>query len=186
MKRILLLVLAGLLALTAVAQKSKKQVPATAIIPLVQPQVIAVETDHSSLILSVRDNGSVMQLHYGTKVNETEFAAIPSYNGRYGNGAPAYPATGGRFLGEPALHVRYADGTHNTELYYTGSEVSSSDGVTTTTVHLRDYVTSLLVDLVYEAYAKEDIILTHTEIVNGGKKPLTLLGYASGALTVTA
>ena len=186
MKRILLLVLAVLVTLTSFAQKSKKQVPATAIIPVVQPQIIAVETENVSLILAVRENGSVQLLHFGTKVYETEFAAVPSYNGRYGNGAPAYPATGGRFLGEPALHVRYADGTHNTELYYTGSEVSSAGGVTTTTVHLKDYVTSLLVDLVYEAYAKEDIILTHTEIVNDGKKPVTLLNYASGAMTITA
>ncbi|MDT3365690.1 MAG: alpha-galactosidase [Bacteroidota bacterium] len=186
MKRSLFLVLSLLCVLSATAQKTRSHVHTTAPVPSVEPRIIAVETENSSLILSVRENGAVFHLHFGTKVNETEFAAVPSYTGRYGNGALAFPATGGRFLGEPALHVRYADGDHNTELYYTGHTVSTSSGVTTTTVHLKDYVTSLQVDLVYEAYPAEDIILTHTEIVNGGKKPVTLLSYASGAMTVTA
>ena len=186
MKKALFAVLCLLAVLPAAAQKSRKFTHETKEIPSVQPQIIAVETGASSLILSVRENGSVFQLHYGRKVDAAEFAAVPSYDGRYGNGAPAYPATGGRFLGEPALHVRYADGTHNTELYYTGHDVSTAAGVKTTTVHLKDYATSLLVDLVYEAYPAEDIILTHTEIVNGGKKPVSLLSYASGAMTFQA
>lgn len=186
MKRLLLLALTVLVALTASAQKSKKFVHATLIPPTVEPRIIAVETASSSLILSVRENGSVFQLHFGTKVNETEFAAIPSYAGRYGNGAPAYPATGGRFLGEPALHLRYADGTHNTELHYIGHETAEAAGVRTTTVRLLDYVTKLRVDLVYEAYPEEDVILTHTRIYNAGDKPVTLLSYASGAMTFTS
>ena len=186
MKRLLLLFLTVLLALTASAQKSKKFVHGTLIPPAVEPRIIAVETASSSLILSVRENGSVFQLHFGTKVNETEFAAIPSYAGRYGNGAPAYPATGGRFLGEPALHLRYADGTHNTELHYIGHETTEAAGVKTTTVRLLDYVTKLRVDLVYEAYPEEDVILTHTRIYNAGDKPVTLLSYASGAMTFTS
>ena len=186
MKRLLLLALTVLVALTASAQKSKKFVHATLIPPTVEPRIIAVETASSSLILSVRENGSVFQLHFGTKVNETEFAAIPSYAGRYGNGAPAYPATGGRFLGEPALHLRYADGTHNTELHYIGHETTDAAGVRTTTVRLLDYVTKLRVDLVYEAYPEEDVILTHTRIYNAGDKPVTLLSYASGAMTFTS
>ena len=71
MKRLLLLVLTVLLALTASAQKSKKFVHGTLIPPTVEPRIIAVETASSSLILSVRENGSVFQLHFGTKVNET-------------------------------------------------------------------------------------------------------------------
>ena len=73
----------------------------------------------------------------------------------------AYPTTGGCYNGQSALHVRYADGDQNTELYYTSHEKSSHDGMTVTTLHLKDYVTKLEVDLVYEAHMAEDVIITH-------------------------
>jgi alpha-galactosidase len=111
---------------------------------------------------------------------------VPYAEGRYGSGAQAYPATGARYIGVPALHLKYADGNHNTELRYTGHETSSSNGITTTTVSLKDYVTNAVVRLVYEAYEKENVIVTHAEIQNGGKKPLTMLDYASGAISLRA
>ena len=169
MKRLLLTTLSVLACVTAIAQN---------------PQIIAVETASTSLILSVREGGALHQLYYGPKVCETDFTVVPSYDGRYGNGAPAYPATGGRFLGEPALEVRYADGYHNTELRYDGHEVQQTQGRVTTTVHLKDPVTALAVDLVYEAYPAEDVILAHTLLTNGGKKGVELLHYASAALTL--
>ena len=82
----------------------------------------------------------------------------------------AYPTAGGRYVGEPALHVKYADGYHNTELYYAGHEVHEKGNVITTEILLKDYVTLLEVKIVYDAYQKEDVIVTHTEILNGAKQ----------------
>ena len=97
-----------------------------------------------------------------------------------------YPTTGGRYLGEPALHVKYADGYHNTELVYANHQVRANGNVVTTEITLKDPVTSLEVKLCYDAYQKENVICAHTEIKNAGKKPAQLLNYASGALNLDA
>ncbi|MBR4809866.1 MAG: alpha-galactosidase [Bacteroidales bacterium] len=188
--KLIALLLAAIMLATVPADarktKTKKFTHETVQVPAVKPQTIGINTAGTSLVLSVREDGTVHQLHYGARVDAGEFAAVPYTEGRYGSGAEAYPATGGRFLGIPALHLRYADGTHNTELRYIGHEVSEANGVTVTSVLLKDYVTDVIVTLYYEAYIAEDVIVTHTEIFNGGKKPVTLLDYASGAMSLRA
>ena len=187
MKKTALIVAALLLAIVpSQARKEKKYSHQIAAIPVIQPRTIGIQTDNSSLVLSVREDGTVNQLHYGSKVDEAEFAPVPYAEGRYSSGALAYPATGGRYIGVPALHLKYADGTHNTELRYIGHETSETADCKTTTVLLKDYYTDVQVKLVYEAYPKYDVIVTHSEIINGGKKPLTMIDYASGAMSIRA
>ncbi len=191
MKKTLLLIAAALIALlpaTAQGKKGKKFTHETVAIPQVEKQVIAVETENSSLVLLVHENGRLETTHYGARIAQpAQFlkwrVKTDDYNGQRGN---TFPVTGGRYVGEPALHVKYADGSHNTELYYTGHAVSQKDGCVTTVIDLKDYVTGLQVKLVYDAYQKEDVIAQHTEILNGGKKPVELLSYASASLYVDA
>ena len=151
----------------------------------VEPTAITIQTDHTQLILTVDQAGSLRTRYYGTRIAGPEqFLRMDSHqNGANGVGAMTYPTTGGMFLGAPALHVRYADGNHNTELYYAGiQETQISSGVHTTEILLKDPVTGLEVKLVYDAYPKEDVICARTEIRNGGKKPVELLDYASSAM----
>ena len=150
----------------------------------IQPHVISINTDATSLNLLVTESGSLHTLHYGKRIDGADkWSAIDlrsdDYNGIRGL---SYPATGGRFVGEPALHVRYADGTHNTELYVCREERTGNR----TVIGLKDSVTKLEVKLVYEAYPREDVIVMHSEILNGGKKPVELLSYASASLYVDA
>ena len=148
------------------------------------PQVIAVDTDHTQLVLTVDEAGNLRTRHYGARIADPGlFLGMDTQAKRpNGTGPMTLPTTGGVFVGSPALHVRYADGNHNTELYYTGHKSRSKDGVTTTEISLKDPVTALQVKLVYEAYGKEDVILAHTEITNGGKKAVELLDYASSVM----
>ena len=169
-------------------KKPQKFTHETYPLPAVTPQVIAVETAGTQLLLQVDAKGTVRTVRYGAPAGAPEeYAGYTA--GTYHNwGAPdTYPAVGARFNGQEALHVQYADGSQNTELYYTGHETSDvvSDRVTTT-LHLKDYVTSLEVDLVYEACVKEDVILMHSVIRNAGKQPVTLRNYASASLRLTA
>ena len=189
MRKTLLLAAALLVAiLPAEARKAKKFTHETVSIPQVSRQVIAVETDNSALVFLVKENGQLMQLHYGARVGDpAQYLAASLSNADYNTLAGmAYPATGGRYIGEPALHVKYADGTHNTELYYTGHEVTARDGCTSTCIALKDYVTGMEVKLVFDAYGKENVIAAHSEIVNGGKQPVELLNFASGSLYIDA
>ena len=147
-------------------------------------EVISVNTSSTCIIFAVRDDGALNQVYYGPAVDAAEFSRLPLGTGRYGSGAEAYPATGGRFLGEPALHVRYADGSHNTELKYVSHDVRAGNGAVTTSIEMEDKLTSLRVRIVFEAYLDEDVIVEHTEITNAGKKPVELLSFASGALSL--
>ena len=176
-KSVLVLCLAALLLIPypADARKAKQE-------------VIAVETNNTVLVLFVQENGLVKTLHYGASVgNPSQFLAMSSSEEDYNScEGLAYPATGGRFIGEPALHVKYADGTHNTELRFTGATQTRREGCVTTIVGLKDDVTKLQVNLVYDAYPAEDVIAMHVEIRNGGSKPVELHNYASSALFLDA
>ena len=150
--------------------------------------VIPVETEHTQLVLVAQENGVLQTLHFGARIAApSAFEAFRTGRGTdNGEGPMTYPTTGGRYLGDPALHVKYADGYHNTELVYENHQVRANGNVVTTVITLKDPVTSLEVKLFYDAYQKEDVICAHTEIRNAGKKPVQLLNYASGALNLDA
>ena len=184
------LLLAAMLLLAAVPsearRKPQKFTHETVDIPAVQPRAIAVETAGTQLVLQVDARGTVNTVHYGAPAGDPAQFIGFNQGGHHNFDAPsAYPTAGGRFNGLDALHVKYSDGTQNTELYYTSHEVQARDGVTTTTVHLKDYVTALEVDLVYDAYVPEDVILMHTVIRNCGKKDVELRNAASASLNLT-
>ena len=170
------------------ARKVKKSTRSTVVPPSVERQVIAVETENTALIFLVLENGEVHTQHYGARIGRPEqFLGMQSGEEDYNvcDGL-AYPATGGRFIGEPALQVKYADGTHNTELYFTGAEITQREGCTSTAIGLKDYVTGLEVRLVLDAYVREDVLVEHAEILNGGSAPVELLNYASSSLYIHA
>ncbi len=159
----------------------------TVTVPSVTPQVIAVKTSHTQLILQVDGRGTLQTLHYGAPAGDPSQFMDFHFGGNHNFGAPtAYPAAGGTFNGQEALHVLYPDGSQNTELYYLGHESAAQGGVITTTIHLKDYVTGLEVDLVYEAHQVEDVILMHSVIRNAGKKPVQLRNFASSSLNLVA
>ena len=156
-------------------------------VPAVTPRIIPIETDHTQLILQVDGKGTVHTLHYGAQAGSPDQFTDFRFGGNHNFGAPCtYPTAGGTFNGQEALHVQYADGSQNTELYYTGHESASRSGVVTTTLHLKDYVTALEVDLVYDAHQAEDVILMHSVIRNAGKKAVQLRNFASASLNLVA
>jgi len=172
----------------------QQMVAALAAVALLAPDVwarktvIPVETEHTQLVLVAQESGVLQTLHFGAKISDpTAFEAFRTGRGTdNGEGPMAYPTVGGRYLGQPALHVKYADGYHNTELTYERHMVQRKGDIVTTEILLKDKVTLLEVTLVFDAYQKEDVICTHTEILNGGRKPAELLEYASGSLNLDA
>ena len=175
MKRILLLAALSLAVHPVSAQKAGNN-------------VISIETDHTALVLSVLENGSLQTRHYGARMEDpTPFASLDLWrDSSYGAGPVTYPTVGGKYLGQSALHVKYADGNQNTELRYVSHSLTRKDGVETTSICLKDPVTGLGVTLVYDAFRKEDVISMHTEVENGGSSPVRLSECASGSLYVEA
>lgn len=119
----------------AQARKEKK---------FVEASVIEIATGNTQLLLQVDSRGEVRTVHYGAPVGDP--AQFTDYDAGAYHAPDAYSATGGRFFGQEALHVLYADGTHNTELYYVSHETESRQDIVTTTVQLKDYFTALEVD----------------------------------------
>lgn len=166
------------------ARKEKKFVHTTAEVPAVEARVVEIATEGTQLLLQVNNKGEVRTVHYGAPVGDP--AQFTNYEAGAYHAPDAYSATGGRFFGQEALHVLYVDGNHNTELYYVSHETESRQDIVTTTIHLKDYVTALEVDLVYDACQKENVILSHSVIRNMGKKEVKLLNFASSSLTLKA
>ncbi|MBO7397148.1 MAG: alpha-galactosidase [Bacteroidales bacterium] len=166
------------------ARRTPKTAPAPVVKPEVSPCIIPVETDGTQLLLAADREGTLRIVHYGAKVADPDsFLGYRFGMGnRYGEGPMAYPTAGGLEHGQTALHVKYADGTHNTELCYVSHGKKLDGNVCETSVRLKDYVTNLEVKLIYTAYLKEDVIQARAEILNGGKSALELLEYASSCL----
>ena len=175
MRKVLSLLTILLAVAPFMAGARKKPVPPK---PLLPPQLIAVETDNTQMLLKVSDKGALEMLRYGLRLDPAAFENSSR------KAAPAFPVTGGLTLDDTALSVTYPDGGLNTELFVTGLERKPGAGISTTEITLTDPVTLLEVKLVYEAYMKEDVIASHAEILNGGKKAVTLTSYSSAAINV--
>ena len=156
----------------------------------VEPTFISIETDHTQLILTVDEAGNLRTRHYGARIGDPAPFLLMDASLHQDNGAGpmTYPTTGGKFIGAPALHVRYADGNHNTELRYVGHVTTPEESIfedtnrSVTIIRLEDPVTAMAVGLWFVAHKKEDVIVTHAEITNRGKKSVELLDYASSAM----
>ena len=96
----------------------------------------------------------------------------------------AYPAYGLNTPAEAALAMRHSDGNLSTALVATGCDVKNEGKASVTTVHLKDPVYNIKVDLKYRAYNDVDMIEAWTEILNGEKGTVTLTTFASAMLPI--
>lgn len=149
---------------------------------------INVTTDNTSLVLGTNAKGQLVFYNYGPRICDlSPLEFFDNYRrSDHGTDPLAYPASGGRYFNEAALSVEYADGALNTELVYDSVLTQKGDGVHRTIVTLKDPKTDLVVELYYDAYQKEDVIVCHSEIINGGKKSVVLHNYYSSAITLNA
>lgn len=92
----------------------------------------------------------------------------------------AYPAYGMDCPDPAAFACRHADGNLSTQLVVTGSDVKGN----VTTIHLKDPVYNLFVDLKYRTYSDVDMIEAWTEITNKEKGTVTLTSFASAMLPI--
>lgn len=156
-----------------------------------QQPVIGIETDKLSMILNVSPDGTLFFQHFGGKIDPStaSFDKVKSYR-RWDHGTDneAYSTMGARNFREPALRVTHTDGDLNTELRYLAHESRKLDNgnVTQTTIQLTDRKQALDVDLIYTAYARENVITTRTVIRNREKGDVVLHNFYSSSLPIRA
>ena len=153
-------------------------------------QLIDIRTDDVSMVLAARSGGEVYFRHFGARIDDPAPLADYKSSRRADHGTDdlAYPAMGGRNFREPALRVTHADGDMNTDLRYVShtSRQLADPNVTETVVKMSDSSQALDVELVFTAYARENVITTHTVIRNREQGPVTLHSFYSSALTLKA
>ena len=153
-------------------------------------QLIDIRTDDVSMVLAARSGGEVYFRHFGGRIDDP--APLSDYKSSrradHGTDDLAYPAMGGRNFREPALRVTHADGDMSTDLRYVShtSRQLADPNVTETVVKMSDSSQALDVELVFTAYARENVITTHTVIRNREQGPVTLHSFYSSALTLKA
>ncbi len=145
-----------------------------------QRQQFTIETQHVSLVFGVGDNGRLYQNYLGPRLSHaSDLEHLPG-------GIEAFLTHGMEDYFEPALHIQHADGNPSTELKYVSHETSTaSDGASQTVFTLRDDKYPVTVRLIFKAYADQDVIVAHSEIVNGEKRAVTLHNYASCLLSLS-
>ncbi len=153
---------------------------ATIALPAMAEQV-SVNTQRISLVLDVENGKPAQYLYFGTKLNphDLQNLTVPT-DGRM----DVYPAYGLNTPAEAAFAMRHSDGNLSTSLVATGSDVKSEANATVTTIHLKDPICNIKVDLKYRAYNDVDLIEAWTEIQNGEKGTVTLTSFASAMLPI--
>ncbi|UEG51660.1 alpha-galactosidase [Mucilaginibacter daejeonensis] len=144
-------------------------------------QRIIVETDHTSLIMSVGKNGRVYQNYLGARLlNSADNMTLPQ-------GREVYVGGGMEDSFQPAIRVTHADGDPSIELLFAKQSIERpTAGCTETIVTLKDPKHPITVKLHYQAFIKEDVIKSWTEIINGEKGEIVLNDYASSMLNFDA
>lgn len=144
-----------------------------------QGRYINIGTDNVSLIYRVGDNGRLYQAYLGPRLShESDYGNLPG-------GIEAYLTHGMEDYFEPALHIEHSDGNPSTELKYVSHTVTTAaDGSKQTVFTLADDQYPTTVRLIFNAYPQQDVIVAHTEIVNGEKRPVKLHNYASSLLSM--
>lgn len=160
--------------------KSMALLMLTMAMPAMADQV-SVNTQGVSLVLDVENGQPAKYLYFGARLDERDKANLSvTANGRM----DVYPAYGLNTPAESALALRHADGNMSTALVATGYDSRQEANATVTTIHLKDAVYPVKVDLCYRAYKDVDLIEAWSEITNGEKGAVTLTTFVSAMLPI--
>lgn len=145
-------------------------------------RTIDIHTDRLSLVFAAAPGSVLTQCHFGARIDNSAPLAVS------GTGVPAYPTAEGFDFRNPALRVTHADGDPNTELRYVShtSKQLADGNVTETAIRLNDRCQALDVELIFTAYARENVITTHALIHNREKGAVELRDFYSSALSLRA
>ena len=151
--------------------------------------VIEINTDNTSLVFRVADNGRLYQVYYGERLcNPSEYASIDhepkkSYDGCMDfRGWEVAPGSGSETHFEPTVAITHNDGNPSTWLYYKKHLQYAVTGGIQTDIWLYDDKYPVDVVLHYVAFPEENVIKTWSEIIHHEKKPVKLWRYASTIL----
>lgn len=142
---------------------------------------VVIQTKNMTMVLEVNNGKQPTYVYFGSKLNANELGHLQyPTNGRM----EVYPAHGLNTPAEDAFAMKHIDGNMSTGLVATGVEKTEEAHATVTTIHTKDAVYPINVDIKYRAYKDVDMIETWTEITNNEKGTVTLTTFASACLPI--
>lgn len=149
-------------------------------------ETIRIATNETALVLQTAQNGRLYQLYLGPRLADgEEYTHLsPALKSKTdGQAWEAYAVSGTETFFEPAFGIRHNDGNMTTVLQYVSYNVQKiSDDITETVISLKDALYPVQVKLHYQAFAKENVIKSWTEISHNEKQAVSINRYASSML----
>jgi alpha-galactosidase len=144
-----------------------------------QSQTISINTENTSLIMSVTKN-KLYHHYYGHRIaNISEYTQLINYKHesyRY----EAFPVFGGNYIEEPAMRVTHSDGNLSLCLHVQDVQKNEIDNNRTeTSIKFKDAYYPFYVSLTFVAYHKQDIIESSISLYHEENGPVNIHTVAS-------
>lgn len=141
-----------------------------------------VSTPNTSLLIKATPGETVKIQYYGSKIENSDIQGI--YDAGMVFNADSYPAFGLQTMGEKAIAATQPDGNMSLDLKIEQVKQYPTKDGEVTEILLKDKVYPFEIKQYYKAYQGTDIISTKIEIMNNGKKSVTLYRFVSAYLPV--
>ena len=146
-------------------------------------QTINIQTDHTQLVLQVKNDGRLYQTYLGERLSTaTDLSQLSMPQAGLSSscirGLEAYPVMGTEDYYEPTFEIHHADGNPTSVLKYVEHRQQGNE----TSILLRDELYPVEVTLYYKVFPEEDVIQQWTEIRHEEKGKVYLGRYASSML----
>lgn len=141
-----------------------------------------VSTPNTSLLIKATPGETVKIQYYGSKIENSDIQGI--YDAGMVFNADSYPAFGLQTMGEKAIAATQPDGNMSLDLKIEQVKRYPTKDGEVTEILLKDKVYPFEIKQYYKAYQGTDIISTWIEIMNNGKKSVTLYRFVSAYLPV--
>lgn len=139
-------------------------------------------TPNTSLLIKATPGETVKIQYYGSKIENSDIQGI--YDAGMVFNADSYPAFGLHTMGEKAIAATQPDGNMSLDLKIEQVKQYPTKDGEVTEILLKDKVYPFEIKQYYKAYQGTDIISTWIEIMNNGKKSVTLYRFVSAYLPV--
>lgn len=143
---------------------------------------VVISTDNNSLVLSGNYGEEPRFSHFGALVKNEDVGAL--HDIWAGMNRPAFPVFGSEYNTLTSLQLVHPDGNPTTYLALEKVDKTETPRGELTTLILKDKHYPVTVKLNYLAVKKDDVIEMWTEVINNGKKDLTVRRLDSGFLPV--
>ena len=141
-----------------------------------------VSTPNTSLLIKATPGETVKIQYYGSKIENCDIQGI--YDAGMVFNADSYPAFGLQTMGEKAIAATQPDGNMSLDLKIEQVKQYPTKDGEVTEILLKDKVYPFEIKQYYKAYQGTDIISTWIDIMNNGKKSVTLYRFVSAYLPV--